>query len=187
VRLAALREMAVRDGLTRCFNHKYFKMRLDQEIARARRYDQELSIAMLDVDHFKQVNDSQGHAAGDTVLAHLSNVIAASVRGTDVVARYGGEEFAMILIQAGRREAEIIAQRMRERVEGHKFVVPLSRQDSSREPTTTVAIRLTVSIGVAQFAKTDSSATLLQRADAAVYAAKAAGRNRVILAAAPNA
>jgi diguanylate cyclase (GGDEF)-like protein len=179
LRLATLREMAVRDGLTRCFNHKYFKTRLEQEIARARRYGLELSVFMLDADHFKRVNDQHGHAAGDVVLAHLANVIAACVRGTDIVARYGGEEFGLILIQAGRAESEIIADRMRDRVGRHPFMVP----DAAGTP---LAVPVTVSIGVAQYAKTDSLATLLQRADSALYAAKNAGRNRVMFAAPPS-
>jgi len=98
-RLAALREMAIRDGLTQCYNHKFFRMRMSQEVARAHRYGAPLTAAMIDVDRFKSVNDTYGHRAGDMVLSHLGGLVVASVRATDVVARYGGEEFAILMVQ----------------------------------------------------------------------------------------
>lgn len=174
VRLANLREMAIRDGLTRCFNHKFFRMRLDQEVARARRYNHPLAVAMLDVDHFKSINDRLGHTAGDTVLAHLANVIVASVRATDVVARYGGEEFAICMVHAGAKEAAIVCDRLRERVAQHKFMA--TSEDRQQQ------IPVTVSIGIAELLpQTDTWMSLLQRADRALYAAKDAGRNRVMV------
>src|SRR2546422_5330264 len=96
-RLSVLREMAIRDGLTRCYNHKYFKMRLEQEMVRARRYNSPLSLGLLDIDHFKHVNDTHGHPGGDSVLAHLASLLIASVRSSDIVARYGGVEVLLLL------------------------------------------------------------------------------------------
>jgi diguanylate cyclase (GGDEF)-like protein len=172
-RLAALRQMAIRDGLTRCFNHRYFKSRLDQELQRAARYDQPLAIAMVDADHFKRVNDEHGHLAGDLVLAHLANIILACVRGTDVVARYGGEEFALLMIHSGEREAQLIGERIRTRVEATRFPISDAKGD------TVTTLELTVSTGVAVFQRGDDAAALIGRADRALYDAKEQGRNAV--------
>jgi diguanylate cyclase (GGDEF)-like protein len=171
-RLAELREMAIRDGLTRCYNNKYFKQRLDQEMARAKRYKTNLTVGMLDVDHFKRVNDTFGHPAGDVVLAHLASLLTASVRATDVVARYGGEEFSFLLIEAAVPEALIITNRMRERIAKHRFVLQaLGGGD--------VDVTATASIGVSQMQESDTLESLIGRADAALYKAKQGGRNRV--------
>ncbi|HEY5927323.1 MAG TPA: diguanylate cyclase [Kofleriaceae bacterium] len=167
VRLAELRSMAVRDGLTRCFNHKYFKMRLEQEAARALRYEEPLTVAMLDIDHFKQVNDRHGHPTGDEVLRHLANVVMATVRSTDVVARYGGEEFGLLFVQSGLPEASIIANRIRERVAKSSFAV----EEAS--------VQISVSIGLAQYAAKEDITALIKRADSALYRAKEGGRNQV--------
>ena len=174
-RLAELREMAIRDGLTRCYNNKYFKLRLEQEIVRARRYNTALTLGMLDIDHFKKVNDSYGHPAGDAVLAHLASILTASVRSTDVVARYGGEEFGFLLVEAAVPEASIITNRLRERIARHRFELPAVQGEA-------LGVHTTVSIGIAAFLPDDSLTTLLHRADAALYAAKAAGRNKVVVA-----
>jgi diguanylate cyclase (GGDEF)-like protein len=177
-RLAELRELALRDGLTRCYNNKYFKRRLDQELSRASRHQNPLTVAMLDIDHFKRINDSYGHPAGDVVLARLASILNASVRSHDVVARYGGEEFGLLLVEAGAEEAAVVADRLRERVQAHRFEVP----GQLGEP---LALSCTVSMGLADFRQGDSPVTLLQRADAALYHAKNAGRNRVSVAAEP--
>jgi diguanylate cyclase (GGDEF)-like protein len=175
MRLANLREMAIRDGLTRCFNHKFFRMRLDQEVARARRYGHGLAAAMIDVDHFKTINDTHGHPAGDLVLAHLANVIVASLRATDVVARYGGEEFSVCMVHASAKEAAIVCDRLRERVAAHQFALPSDRAETQ--------LTVTVSIGIAELSHSaESWMSLIQRADRALYAAKERGRNRVVVA-----
>jgi diguanylate cyclase (GGDEF)-like protein len=171
-RLSELREMAVRDGLTRCYNNKYFKARIEQELIRTRRYGNELTLGMLDIDHFKKVNDSFGHPAGDAVLAHLASLLTASVRSADVVARFGGEEFGFLLIESATSEAAIITDRLRERIEKHQFVVPsLSGGD--------LTIACTVSIGLASVHHGDTPQMLLARADAALFEAKQHGRNQV--------
>jgi diguanylate cyclase (GGDEF)-like protein len=182
-RLAALREMAVRDGLTRCYNHKFFRLRLGQEISRALRYEQPLALAMLDVDKFKNVNDTYGHRAGDAVLSQLANIVVASVRATDMVARYGGEEFAMLMVAAGSDEAKIVCGRLRERIAKHPFRFSVEDRDDAGD----LEIEVTVSIGVAEVApQNDTLEALLGRADAALYAAKQDGRNCVRIAAKPS-
>jgi diguanylate cyclase (GGDEF)-like protein len=133
---------------------------------------------MLDIDHFKRINDNYGHPAGDVVLASLASILNASVRSHDVVARYGGEEFGIILVEAGAEEAAVVANRLRERVQAHRFDVP----GQLGEP---LALSCTVSMGLAAFHQGDSPVTLLQRADAALYHSKDAGRNRVSVAAEP--
>ena len=175
-RLAALREMAIRDGLTQCYNHKFFRMRMSQEVARAHRYGAPLTAAMIDIDRFKSVNDTYGHRAGDMVLSHLGGLVVASVRATDVVARYGGEEFAILMVQAGAEEARIVCGRLRERIARHAFLFSADDRGRAEE----VAISVTVSIGIAQLtAQPDGVETLLGRADSALYEAKHAGRDCV--------
>src|SRR5207248_11612203 len=129
-----------------------------------RRYGSALSLGLLDVDHFKRVNDTHGHPSGDAVLAHLASLLIASVRSSDIVARYGGEEFAFVLVEAGAQEAAIVAERMRARVEAHEFDVPGGGR-----------LHATASIGLAEARADDSAPALLQRADAALYQAKAQG------------
>lgn len=176
LRLANLREMAIRDGLTRCFNHKFLRMRLDQETARARRYNQELSVAMLDIDRFKSINDTHGHVCGDAVLANLAAIIAASVRSTDIVARYGGEEFTIVLVHAGLHEASVVCERLRARIEQHQFTFT-----SESSHANAVTIGVSASIGIAALdANTKNWMELIQTADKALYAAKQGGRNRVV-------
>jgi diguanylate cyclase (GGDEF)-like protein len=171
-RLADLRELAIRDGLTRCYNSKYFKMRLEQELARAHRLGTGLTLGMLDVDHFKRLNDSYGHPAGDAVLSHLASILTASVRSHDVVARYGGEEFGFLFIEAAVPEAAIIMDRVRERIARHRFEVPALQGDM-------ITLGCTVSIGLAALNQGDTPHALLTRADSALYEAKHTGRNRV--------
>jgi diguanylate cyclase (GGDEF)-like protein len=170
-RLSALRDMAIRDGLTRCFNHKFFKLRLEQEVARARRYNGLFALAMLDIDRFKHINDTWGHPAGDAVLSHLANIVSAAVRSTDVVARYGGEEFGLLLVQATATEAAIICNRLRERIATHAFHAPVSGGE--------VQVPVTVSVGIAELQPSESAEAVLQRADAGLYEAKHGGRNQV--------
>jgi diguanylate cyclase (GGDEF)-like protein len=177
-RYAALREMAIRDGLTRCYNHKYFKERLEQEIARARRYDSPFTLGLLDIDNFRRINDSHGHAAGDVILVSVSNVIMAGLRSTDVVARYGGEEFALLLVEAGVEEASIIAARMREQIATQAFTIGGDVPDEAQRSA--VNVNVTVSIGMAQLGDKDNMDTLVKRADTALERAKRSGRNQVV-------
>ena len=156
---------------------RFVSFRLEQEIARAHRYKSGLALVTMDVDHFKQYNDSYGHPVGDAVLSHLASLIMAAVRSTDVVARYGGDEFAVLLVEAAPGEISVVSGRMRERVANHRFTVPAAG-------TSNVTLPVTVSIGVAPLWPGDSPRVFVSRADAALYEAKRAGRNQVKIASA---
>jgi diguanylate cyclase (GGDEF)-like protein len=173
--LAALRDLAIRDGLTRCYNHKFFRMRLEQEMARSHRYESSLSFGLMDIDHFKAINDTWGHPAGDLVLAELASLTVASLRSTDLVARYGGDEFAFLLIESGAPEGQLVATRLRDSVAGRRVLL------SSDPAKPAVQIPVTVSVGVTSLSKEDTLEGLVQRADQALSSAKAAGRNQVKL------
>ena len=169
---ARLAQLAVTDGLTGLYNHRHFHERITLEVERSQRSGLPLSLLMLDVDHFKQFNDSFGHPAGDEVLRQFARVLTDARRANDVVARYGGEEFAVILVDTAKFTAAKVAERLRERVEAHDF--------SDAAPR---AGKLGVSIGVAMFPDDGTDAEALVRAaDTALYVAKRAGRNRVVLA-----
>ncbi|HET9987476.1 MAG TPA: GGDEF domain-containing protein, partial [Kofleriaceae bacterium] len=166
-----LAQLAVTDGLTGLYNHRHFHERLSLEVERSQRSGLPLSLLMLDVDHFKQFNDSHGHPAGDEVLRQLARVLADTRRANDVVARYGGEEFAVILVDTAKFTAAKVAERVRERIVAHDFA-----DRSAKSPP------ITVSFGVATYPEDGSDAEALVRAaDTALYAAKRAGRNRVVL------
>ena len=160
---------ALRDGLTKLFNKRYLMDRLDSELKFAQRHETSVSLLMIDVDHFKRTNDTQGHLAGDAVLSHFAQVLLRAVRNEDVVARFGGEEFAIILRAIGIDPAAAMAERLRRTVE--QTAVPFQGRD----------LKGTVSIGVAGFPSTQALTPeeLVQAADQALYRAKHAGRNRV--------
>jgi diguanylate cyclase (GGDEF)-like protein/PAS domain S-box-containing protein len=161
---AQLEALATTDGLTGIKNRRTFEQRLEEEFARARRYNTPLSVLLLDVDKFKQYNDSFGHPAGDEVLKKVASILADGVRGTDFVARYGGEEFALILPNTEAPGAMILAERLRQRIE--------------EAPWTHRSV--TASMGVCTFrADMKNRAEMTAGADAALYASKEAGRNRV--------
>lgn len=164
-----LKELAIRDGLTGLYNSREFHRLLEIEIARSERYKHSLSLLILDIDHFKVVNDMYGHQAGDGVLRALGTWLNSEIRTSDYAARYGGEEFAVILPELTADSALAMAERLRSGI--------ASRQISVDEGHT---VKVTVSIGVAAFpvdAKSDEE--LIAAADRALYVAKQAGRNRV--------
>jgi two-component system, cell cycle response regulator len=162
-------DAALRDGLTRAFNKKYFLTRLDTELAYARRHKTHLSLVMLDVDHFKRVNDTLGHLAGDAVLVTLSQLVTRTLRSEDVFARYGGEEFAIICRGVSCDQACVLAERIRSLVASTPF------------EAAGTAFGVTVSLGVAGMPEyaAESSVQLVAAADEALYASKRAGRDRV--------
>jgi diguanylate cyclase (GGDEF)-like protein len=121
-RLATVREMAIRDGLTQAYNHKYFKQRLEQELRRSDRYDLPLSLAIIDVDHFKQINDGHGHQAGDAVLCQLVRLLGLQTRRVDVLARYGGEEFALVMPHTPLDGATLVMNRICAQISRSDFI-----------------------------------------------------------------
>jgi diguanylate cyclase (GGDEF)-like protein len=170
---ARLKEMAALDGLTGVFNRRHYEMRLDQEIGRAKRSGRGMSLLILDVDHFKECNDSHGHECGDRVLKDLASLLHQRVRVEDMVARYGGEEFVVLLTGgASSGEAFKVAEKLRSEV----AAASLGGRPRGE---------ITVSVGVAfQEADRLEHSTLFNQADQALYQAKQQGRNRVAMA--PN-
>jgi diguanylate cyclase (GGDEF)-like protein/PAS domain S-box-containing protein len=162
-----LEQLASRDGLTGLYNHRRFVEELATTAARARRYNHPLSLMLVDVDHFKQINDTYGHPAGDTVLLEIAGRLQKGVRSTDAVGRLGGDEFAVLLPETDREGADILAQRLLESV---RRPVELSSGDM---------IPVTISLGVVSRTgmQITSGEALLQEADEALYAVKRTGRN----------
>jgi diguanylate cyclase (GGDEF)-like protein len=165
----ALEQMAMKDGLTGLFNRRAFDQLLTQEVKAAERYRSPLCLLLGDVDHFKAINDRFGHPVGDALLKEIAALLTESLREVDRVARYGGEEFAIILPRTDVASGTVLANRIRERIERHVFMV-------ERLP-----IHLTLSVGVAGYAPVSMRTTkeLIDATDRALYQAKAHGRNRV--------
>ncbi|MEK6725879.1 MAG: diguanylate cyclase [Deltaproteobacteria bacterium] len=165
-----LEKLAITDGLTGAYNHRHFRTRLDEEFTRAKRYATPLSCIMMDIDHFKQINDAFGHAQGDMVLSEITDVIKNNVRKSDIVARYGGEEFVALLPNTDEEGAFVQAERLREAVKGYRC--------SGRDR----CIMVTISLGVSTFPSPEISTAddLVGKADDALYRAKRSGRNRTV-------
>jgi diguanylate cyclase (GGDEF)-like protein len=165
------KRLAITDGLTDLYNHNYFQDNLKSEIVRTKRYEHYLSLLMLDIDRFKNYNDTYGHVQGDSILKSLARILKKQTREVDIVARYGGEEFVIILPETGRKKAKSIAYRVKKAVEAHEF----SAKDLPG------GNKITISIGGAVFPD-DAKAQkeLIESADKALYKAKEAGRNRVV-------
>jgi len=160
--------MTIIDGLTGIFNKRYFTESLDREVARARRYRRELSLLMFDLDHFKNVNDTYGHLAGDHVLKDLARLIQTRSRREETFARYGGEEFIMLLPETAIEGAAELAEQLRAKVEQHQFVFEGE------------IIPITISVGVAALGSEHTDVTtFLKSVDEKLYEAKNDGRNRV--------
>ena len=173
MRVSLLERETVTDPLTGVFNRRYLDRRLVEEIVRARRYSLPLSILMLDIDHFKQVNDTHGHQAGDQVLIALGKIVAKALRESDVLARYGGEEFLIITPHTQVSDVIGVAERLRKGIASHGFSL-------SNGPNDQREISVTASIGVAGLSDTvDSIEKLVKVADENLYCAKREGRNRV--------
>ncbi len=166
-----LRMVAQVDFLTGALTRRGFVEQAEREIARATRYHRPSTIVMLDVDHFKSVNDTYGHAAGDQVLHQLADLAQLTLRPSDVFGRLGGEEFALLLPETGGDEAVVAAERLRQAIAAHVIHLPDGR-----------TLRITASFGVAALAAETSVAAWLERADTMLYAAKAGGRNQTRLA-----
>ncbi|MBU4462653.1 MAG: diguanylate cyclase [Proteobacteria bacterium] len=162
-------KMATRDGLTQLYNHRYFMEALEREMARAKRYKTGLALCMMDLDHFKKINDTYGHSAGDMVLSTIGGMLKGWARRNDTPCRYGGEEFAVLLPDTSLEGAGVVSERLREMVARHCFQYEASQ------------FQITISIGIARYGgSTDQSdMKLINMADEALYRAKRKGRNRV--------
>ena len=162
-------DRAQRDSLTRLYNHGHFQEVMRSEIERAERYNNPLSLIMLDIDHFKRFNDTYGHQTGDVVLKETANILQDSSRESDCVCRYGGEEFAVILPETSKEQAFSIAERIRQRVSQHSF--PLNSSERG--------LQMTLSIGIATYPEDASNKdTLTAMADKAMYISKMSGKNQ---------
>lgn len=171
IETARLRELALTDEQTQAYNRRYERPRLEEEMERARRYGEALSVLMLDLDHFKNVNDQYGHAVGDQVLEEFANRVRGATRRHDVFIRHGGEEFFLIMPNTDSEMATGVAERVLAQTRNDPF-------DVEGAPP----IAQTVSGGVATWDGQENSESLKIRADAALYEAKNQGRNRVCVA-----
>jgi diguanylate cyclase (GGDEF)-like protein len=169
-RVAILEQENIMDPLTGIYNRRYLERRLEDEFVKAKRHGLPLSLLILDIDHFKQVNDTFGHQAGDLVLSHIGKLLLAAARTSDVVARFGGEEFMLIAAQTDVSGATSLAERVRQYVERHPLTIAGERRKE---------IKVTISVGVA-FCTAESIdvKALIAQADSAMYEAKQNGRNR---------
>lgn len=175
--LERLKRQGLTDTLTAVNNRRFFDQRLTEEMELAARSQAPLSCLLLDVDHFKRVNDTYGHQTGDVVLKEVAALIRAQLRGSDVLSRYGGEEFAALLMGASQSKATEVAERVRQSIAVHPFKLPNGAE-----------FGVTISIGIATYTpspvggKRPSGEVLVGHADRALYDAKAGGRNRVVAA-----
>ncbi len=169
--------MAIRDGLTGLFNYRYAQERLEEEFDRATRFERELSVLFIDLDHFKFYNDAHGHQAGDEILQILAGLMMKAVREPDTLARWGGEEFIVVAPETNQEDACMLAELIRMSVAGHPF------PNAALQPLGIVSL----SIGVASRSNgTSSYGKLVRLADDAVYCAKIAGRNRIVFCSGPK-
>jgi diguanylate cyclase (GGDEF)-like protein len=164
---ARLYRLSITDSLTKAYNRQYLFQRLPDEIERARRYGDPLSLLLFDVDHFQAFNEKHSHAAGDFVLKEIVRVVQSVVRDVDGVVRYGGEEFLLLLPKTDLAGAALLAERIRTAVQ------------SAELPWSSTHLKVTVSLGVAQLVHGDTDEALLRRVDDALQSAKVAGHNRV--------
>ena len=170
--LAEAQELGLRDPLTALSNRRCFDMNLAKEITEAHAQRSQMCLVMGDIDHFKTINDTFGHQIGDEILKMFAKLLSNNVKGRDTVARFGGEEFAIILPETGLDDATHLTETIRSQLEEKELALNTSGQPIGK---------ITASFGVAQLAEQDNPDTLVQRADARLYEAKCAGRNRVVI------
>lgn len=163
-----LEKLAITDGLTKLYNSRCFYDHLEAEIDRSVRYHHDIALMLMDIDHFKEFNDSYGHLAGDKVLIRLGEVIRSCLRINDSAYRYGGEEFTVILPETNADEAIAVAQRIRKTMEQERFIT-----DNND------AVMVTISIGVTEYKKNEKLTAFVKRSDKAMYLSKKNGRNLV--------
>jgi diguanylate cyclase len=169
--LEAIRAESLTDPLTGLGNRKYFDRSIDTAVQNALAHGEPLSLLMFDIDHFKSFNDSYGQLTGDQVLRLVGMSLKQTIKGQDITARYGGEEFAVVLPNTALRQALTVADHIRRAV---------MAKELKKKSTGEILGRVTISVGVSMLKPDDDTHSLLERADACLYAAKRAGRNRVI-------
>ena len=172
------KELSLTDELTGLFNKRYFQARFEEEVARAKRYKQRLSLIFCDIDFYKNINDQYGHQAGDRILRETANILKGAMgdlnviirlRKSDIIARYGGEEFVVILPETPIKGAAIVGERLRKVIETHSFSADRKK------------IHMTMSFGIAELCEAaETSTDIIKRADHAMYLAKESGRNTVV-------
>jgi len=167
--IKSLQNAAAFDPMTNCYNRREFERLIEHNIANAHRYNRDLSVIMLDLDHFKKVNDRYGHLAGDLVLKRVAEAVLSRIRKGDYLARYGGEEFVLVLPDTKRLRAMELAERLKQVI--RKLEIKTNEGE---------AVKITASFGVAALKNNMTRDSLLEKADAMLYQAKAAGRNRVM-------
>jgi two-component system, cell cycle response regulator len=172
-RRSELLELTRTDSLTGLFNRRYFEERLALEYSRALRYGGQLSLVMVDIDHFKRINDTWGHPFGDVVLKRVAQVARESLRDVDMLARYGGEELVVLLPETAAPDAMVVCERVRSAIERLELTAPGEAAQ---------AVHVTASLGLATFPQhgLTGSESLVRAADDCLYEAKAGGRNRVV-------
>ncbi|OIN96281.1 MAG: diguanylate cyclase response regulator [Deltaproteobacteria bacterium CG1_02_45_11] len=166
--LESLQKLAITDGLTQLYNSRHFYNQLEMEVDRSKRYNHLLALLLVDIDHFKEYNDTYGHLQGDEALVRIGQTIKRCLRTIDSAYRYGGEEFTIILPETGGEEAGTVAYRIKDAVEAEKLF-----------PEPGKAVSITVSIGVTQYHPKEKVQAFIQRADKAMYLSKDKGRNMV--------
>lgn len=172
-RMAHLEQENITDPLLGIYNRRYLDRRIEEECARAKLYKQPLSVLLIDIDHFKRINDVYGHQFGDFILCQIGKTLLHVTRDSDVAARYGGDEILIITPNTTPLLAATLAERLRQHIESHA----LTLNNESERP---LEIRVTASIGIAHLnLETDNSAQLLRHTDQALYQAKKEGRNRI--------
>ncbi len=172
--LKKIETLVITDGLTGLYTKTYFSERLEEEFERARISNSPMSIAIIDIDYFKQVNDTYGHLAGDNLLKQLATILKKRFRVVDILSRYGGEEFAVLMLHTNLEESYAILEEIRKGVEQKNFVVPIDYY-------TTKKIKKTVSIGLAAFNDEQDIYEFIKKADDALYESKKNGRNRTTI------
>ena len=171
-----IQRLAIQDSLTGLFNRRGIINAAEREVERARRYERSVVLCMLDVDHFKRVNDTYGHPVGDEVLVGISRFLQNNLRGIDLIGRYGGEEFLFVLVENELASAQMVAERMCQRLAATPMITSVGN------------IAISVSIGLADWHPAYTSLSdVIQAADEALYHAKRSGRNRVVCAKTPEA
>lgn len=164
------REKEMRDSMTNLANRRYFEISLAREIAEARAHGSSMCLVLIDIDHFKRINDTHGHIVGDDVLRYFAAILMSNVKGRDLAARYGGEEFALILPETGVEQAHALCRHIMEQLEKSRLVLSEGKKPIGQ---------LTASFGISQYRHDDEPEQLLTRADDKLYEAKNAGRNRI--------